>query len=153
MHLTTETEKAAELASNMLNHRLITKQTGEKGALVNSVMIAESLNFTREYYFAILMDRKYGGPVMVASPCGGMDIEEVAEKTPEKIFVEPIDITKGPTREQTLALSRKIGFDEKCLPDAATQLERLYSLFINSDATQVFGLLSPRLILLMKCIF
>ena len=74
---------------------------------------------------------------MVASPCGGMEIEEVAEKSPEKIFMEPIDITKGPTREQTLSLSRKMGFDEKCLPDAATQLERLYNLFINSDATQV----------------
>ena len=83
------------------------------------------------------MDRAHNGPVMVASPCGGMDIEEVAESTPEKIFVEPVDINEGPKREQTLSLAKKIGFDENVIPEAADQIERLYDLFINSDATQV----------------
>jgi len=137
VHLVKDSNTAVDYAGKMLNNRLITKQTGDQGALVNSVMIAESLNFSREYYFALLMDRAHNGPVMVASPCGGMDIEEVAESTPEKIFVEPVDINEGPKREQTLSLARRIGFDESVIPEAADQIERLYDLFINSDATQV----------------
>ena len=70
----------------MIGHKLKTKQTPGEGVLVNKVMVAEALDIARETYFAIVMDRATQGPVMVGSPAGGMDIEEVAEKTPEKIF-------------------------------------------------------------------
>lgn len=70
----------------MLGHKLVTKQTGPEGTLVSKVMIAQSIDLNRETYFAILMDRAYSGPVMVASPKGGMDIEQVAEESPELIF-------------------------------------------------------------------
>ena len=70
----------------MLGHRLKTKQTPAEGVLVRKLMIAEALNIKRETYFAILMDRESGGPVMVGSPAGGMDIEAVAEATPELIY-------------------------------------------------------------------
>ena len=70
----------------MLGHRLTTKQTGPNGVEVKSVMLAESIDFDRELYFAILLDRAAGGPVIVASPMGGMDIEAVAESNPEAIF-------------------------------------------------------------------
>ncbi len=73
-------------------------------------MVAEALNIERETYFAVLMDRAMGGPVMVASPDGGMDIEAVAEKTPERIFKEPVDIVTGPTQEQCMRLAENIGF-------------------------------------------
>ena len=70
----------------MLGNKLITKQTGPQGVPVRSVMLAESIDFDRELYFAILLDRSAGGPVIVASTYGGMDIEAVAESHPEAIL-------------------------------------------------------------------
>ena len=61
---------------------------------MGSVMIAEAIDIKKEAYFSILLDRAHMGPVMVASPDGGMDIEAVAEKTPDRIFTVPIDIVK-----------------------------------------------------------
>jgi len=75
---------------------------------------------------------------MVASPKGGMDIEAVAEESPELIFKEPVDIATGVKPEQTRRLAQKLGFEtEKKIADAAKQMENLYQLFIKSDATQV----------------
>ncbi len=70
----------------MIDYKLKTKQTTGDGVQVKNVMVAEALDIARETYFAILLDRGYQGPVLVGSPAGGMDIEEVAETTPEKIF-------------------------------------------------------------------
>ena len=63
-------------------------------------MVAHALDIERETYLAVLMDRAFNGPVLVGSPDGGMDIEEVAEKTPERIFTMPIDINDGISRDQ-----------------------------------------------------
>jgi len=101
------------------------------------VMIAEAINIVKEAYFSILMDRAYNGPVMVGSPKGGMDIEAVAHDTPEAIFKEAIDIEKGPTKEQCLKMAKNLGFEGNQLQEAATQLEKLYDVFIKTDATQV----------------
>lgn len=65
-----------DLASKMLNHKLVTKQTKPEGVLVEKLMIAEALDISRETYFAILLDRTFDGPVMIGSPVGGVDIEE-----------------------------------------------------------------------------
>jgi succinyl-CoA synthetase beta subunit len=70
----------------MVGHKLVTKQTHGDGVLVQKVMVAEALDIARETYFAILLDRQYNGPVIVGSSQGGVDIEEVAVKTPEAIF-------------------------------------------------------------------
>jgi succinyl-CoA synthetase beta subunit len=70
-------KEAETLASKMLGYNLVTKQTKPEGVLVEKLMIAEALDISRETYFAILLDRAYGGPVMIGSPVGGMDIEEV----------------------------------------------------------------------------
>jgi succinyl-CoA synthetase beta subunit len=137
VHLCREADKAAELVGKMLHNRLITKQTDNNGAKVNAVMIAESLNFDREFYFAILMDRNHHGPVMVGSPCGGMDIEEVSEEHPEKIRVTPVDFKQGPTPQQSHELAKFMGFDSSVCESAAEQIQRLYQLFLASDATQV----------------
>ena len=72
-------------AARMLGARLVTKQTGPAGQLVSKVLVNEGIAIHRELYFAILMDRAHGGPVLVASTQGGMDIEEVAEKHPGAI--------------------------------------------------------------------
>jgi len=116
---------------------LVTKQTGGKGVLVEKVMIAEAINIVKETYFSILMDRAFDGPVMMGSPKGGMDIEAVAHDTPEAIFKEAIDIEKGPSREQCLKMAKNLGFEGNHLQEAAKQLEKLYDVFIKTDATQV----------------
>jgi succinyl-CoA synthetase beta subunit len=74
-------------------------------------MIAEALDIARETYFAILLDRSFDGPVMIGSPCGGVDIEEVAEKQPEKVFKEKIDLETGITREQALRMAANLEFE------------------------------------------
>lgn len=128
-------KEAKELASKMLGHRLVTKQTPPDGVPVSKVMIAESLTFDKEKYFAIVLDRAYGGPVLIASPQGGMDIEEVAKDTPHLIFKEAVDINKGIQDDQTKRLAQKLGFSD--VNGASEQMKRLYDLFVKSDATQV----------------
>lgn len=119
----------------MLGHKLVTKQTPAEGVPVNKLLICESLNFTKEMYFAILLDRAAQGPVIVASPKGGMDIEEVAHSTPDLIYKEAIDIQKGPQPEQTKRLAQQLGFTN--ITQAQEQMKNLYELFVKSDATQV----------------
>jgi succinyl-CoA synthetase beta subunit len=122
----------------MLGYKLVTKQTIPGGVLVQKLMIAESIDIKREVYVSILMDRDSNGPVFVVSPQGGMDIEKVAEETPEAIFKEVIDITTGPKRDQLERLAKGLEFKAgKQLDDAVNQLDRLYKLFIGLDAVQV----------------
>ena len=83
--------EAKEFAARMLNNTLVTVQTGPAGRLVKKVLVAEAKDISRELYFAILMDRATGGPIIIASQRGGMDIEAVAHETPEAIFTETID--------------------------------------------------------------
>jgi len=135
VHLCKTAKEAAQLTSKMLGHKLITKQTPREGVLVNKVMIAESLDFKNEKYFAILMDRKAQGPVMVASPKGGMDIEQVAHDSPDQIFTQTIDIEKGVQPEQTKLLAQKLGF--KNIAAVQDQMAKLYDVFVKCDATQV----------------
>jgi succinyl-CoA synthetase beta subunit len=94
--------KAEEVETNtqtMLGDYLVTKQTSEQGQQVNTVLVNEGISIEKEWYFAILLDRGVGGPVMVVSTEGGMNIEEVAETSPEKIVSIPIDIMSGCTEE------------------------------------------------------
>ena len=138
VHLCKTPQQAADLADEMLGKHLVTKQTGPDGSLVQKVMIAESVELKRELYFALLMDRAYNGPVMVASTEGGMDIEQVAETKPEAIHKDAINIATGMSEVQATGMAKRLGFNtpEK-IKDAATQMRRLYDLFIKLDATQV----------------
>jgi len=95
------------------------------------------LTFDRELYFAIVMDRSHYGPVLVASPMGGMDIEQVAHDTPDKIFKRPIDYIKGLQPDDTRFVAEKLGFKGKGIEKAQDQIKKLYELFIKSDALQV----------------
>src|SRR3954452_15035001 len=86
VHLCKSPAEARELAEKMLGQTLVTHQTGPAGRVVNKVLIAESVDIAREIYFAILLDRATAGPIVVASTEGGVEIETVAAKTPEKIL-------------------------------------------------------------------
>ncbi|MGH0187054.1 UNVERIFIED_CONTAM: hypothetical protein FKN15_023599 [Acipenser sinensis] len=137
VHLTKDPAAVGQLAKQMLGFNLTTKQTPKEGVKVNTVMVAEALDISRETYFAILMDRACNGPVMVGSPQGGVDIEEVAASSPEKIFKEVIDIFQGVTDEQALCMAANLGFRGSLERQAADQIKKLYDLFLKVDATQV----------------
>ncbi|KAF9099542.1 hypothetical protein BGX23_001183 [Mortierella sp. AD031] len=124
-------------AEKMLDRKLVTKQTGAAGKICNSVYICERQYVRREYYFAVLKDRKSQGPVMVASSQGGVDIESVAAESPEAILQLPIDINKGADRAAVRDLAGRIGFTPKCVDQATDTMLKLYDLFIQKDATMV----------------
>ncbi|KAG0224870.1 Succinate--CoA ligase [ADP-forming] subunit beta, mitochondrial [Actinomortierella wolfii] len=129
--------EAQMFADQMLGHKLVTKQTGAAGKICNAVYICERKYVRREYYFAILMDRKSQGPVMVASSQGGVDIESVAAENPDAILQLPIDINKGADRAAVRDLAERMGFTPKCVDDATDTMMKLYDLFIQKDATMV----------------
>lgn len=129
--------EASKLTSQMIGHKLITKQTGEKGVICNEVMIVERLYPRREFYFAIMMERSFGGPVMLASSVGGVNIEEIAAETPEAIITEPIDINTGVTDDQAKKVAEKLGFSESSIGEATTMIKRLYDTFLKNDAVML----------------
>ena len=124
-------------ANQMIGHKLITKQTGARGRLCNSVYICERKFARREFYLAILMDRASQAPVIVASSQGGMDIETVAKETPEAILTTNVDIHKGVTDEMATHIATELGFSEQCIADAASTIKKLYKIFMEKDATQI----------------
>ncbi|XP_024880044.1 succinate--CoA ligase [GDP-forming] subunit beta, mitochondrial isoform X2 [Temnothorax curvispinosus] len=138
VHLTKDRNAVANYVKNMLGHRLITKQTSKDGILVQKIMIAESVDITRETYVCILMDRQHNGPVLIASPAGGMDIEAVAEKHPEQIKTVPLDIYDGINDEIAKDVCVFLGFsDADMLNKAMYELKNLWKLFVDIDALQV----------------
>jgi len=104
---------------------------------VRSVMIAESVDIFEEKYLCFILDRACGGPVCIASPEGGVDIEEVAEKTPEKVKTVPIDIFKGLDKSAAQDIAKFLGFDGPLVDQAATEIKNLYSVFAKYDLIQL----------------
>jgi succinyl-CoA synthetase beta subunit len=136
VHLVESAEAARDVASKMLGEVLVTKQTGEEGRLVRKVMIAESVTIKKELYLAILMDRASCQPVIIVSTEGGMDIEEVAEKTPEKILREFVNPLAGLQAYQVRKLCQTLGLDTTAR-QFGRLLHSLYKLFIDCDCSMV----------------
>eukprot|EP01080_Neovahlkampfia_damariscottae_P002857 gene2857-4700_t len=137
VHMAVTEEKLKYFAEKMLGQKLVTKQTGGEGKLVSKIYIQERLYARRELYFAILLDRSYNGPVMVASQRGGMNIEDVAKETPEEIFKIPININIGMTEEQAIEMAKNLGFENNTINIAAQEFLKLYKLFIDNDNTLI----------------
>jgi succinyl-CoA synthetase beta subunit len=129
--------EAREIAQNMLGHYLVTNQTGPDGRLVRKVMVAESVDIQREVYFAILMDRESGVPVVVVSTEGGIDIEAVAEKTPDKIYREKVHPLLGMQPFTALKLARYLEFSGDQLKAASKLILNVYRLFSTLDCSLV----------------
>ncbi|XP_023233065.1 succinate--CoA ligase [ADP-forming] subunit beta, mitochondrial-like [Centruroides sculpturatus] len=130
-------KEASEMASRMIGGMLITKQTGSKGQLCEKVMITERLYPRREFYFAIALEREYGGPVIIASAQGGVNIEEVAKENPNAIIKEPIDIMTGTNKEQLYKVAKELGFSDNCLDQAVEMMEILYKTFLKYDSVMI----------------
>ena len=130
------TDEVESYASQMLGGTLVTKQTGPEGKPVNTLLVAKKMKFASEKYFAILLDRKSGGPLVIGCSEGGTSIEDLAEKYPEKIIKEPIDMNAGMTDAQAekIAAALEVSGD---LQAAAGQVKALYNLFCEMDCTMV----------------
>ncbi|KOB73470.1 Succinyl-coa synthetase beta chain [Operophtera brumata] len=126
-------ELAGELASKMLGQLLVTKQTGEGGRICNMVMVTERKFPRREFYVAIMMERSFNGPVIIASSQGGVNIEDVAAENPEAITYEPIDIIKGMSDEQICRVVKKIGLQDQA-ESVMDMIKKMYELFLKKDA-------------------
>lgn len=129
--------EAREIAQNMLGHYLVTNQTGPDGRLVRKIMVAESVDIQREVYFAILMDRESSAPVVVVSTEGGVDIEAVAEKSPDKIYRERLHPLIGMQPFTALKLARYLEFSGDQLKAAAKLIMNVYRLFSSLDCSLV----------------
>jgi len=137
VHLSGNADEIAEIADKMIGQTLITHQTGETGKVVNKVMVAEAVDIEKEYYLAILMDREGRCPVIVASREGGVNIEEVAEKTPEKILRVPVHPLTGLQGDQIREVSEGLGFQDEIAGQFAELLDSLHTLFIDCDCSMV----------------
>src|SRR5438874_8713565 len=137
VHLCKLPAEARELASKMLGQTLVTHQTGSEGRVVNKVLVAESAEIAREIYFAILLDRATAGPLIVASTEGGVEIETVAAKSPEKIIRESIDPLAGLQSFQARKLAKQLAFDSAQLKAASKLFDGLFRTFIGLDCSMV----------------
>jgi succinyl-CoA synthetase beta subunit len=121
----------------MLGQTLVTHQTGPAGRVVNKVLVAEAAQIAREVYFAILLDRATAAPLIVASTEGGVEIETVAAKSPEKIIRESIDPLAGLQPFQTRKLAKQLQFESSQLKAASKLFDGLYRTFIGLDCSMV----------------
>jgi succinyl-CoA synthetase beta subunit len=132
------TREDAELHSkNILGMTLITHQTGPTGQKVQRLLIEETASIDRELYLGIVLDRATGKLVFMASKAGGMEIEEVAAKTPEAIFKETIDPAVGFGAWQARKLAFALGLKSTQINQAVAFLQSLYKAFIETDASLV----------------
>lgn len=148
-------KEARDIGGQMINQLLVTKQTGSAGRICNKVMVAERKFPRREFYFAVMMERAFNGPVLIASSqgtsnfvkywkiktnyliiLGGVNIEEVAAENPDAIIYEKIDIQTGLTKDQATKVAKTVGLDDH-LESTTQMLLNLYDLFVKKDALLV----------------
>jgi len=137
VHLCNSPAEVREIAGKMLGQTLVTHQTGPNGRVVHKVLVTEQAAPAREIYFAILLDRATAVPIVVASTEGGVEIEAVAAKTPEKILREKVDPLAGLQAYQARKLAKQLKFESNQLADAAKLFMGLYRTFITCDCSMV----------------
>jgi succinyl-CoA synthetase beta subunit len=137
VHVCKSPEEAREVAAKMLGQTLVTHQTGPAGRVVNKVLVAESADIAREIYFAILLDRSTAAPLVVASTEGGVEIETVADKSPEKIIRESVHPLAGLQPFQARKLAKQLAFESAQLKEASKLFDGLYRTFIGLDCSMV----------------
>jgi len=128
-------DEVKKLSGEILGMQLVTHQTGAKGQQVRRLLIEEGADIKRELYIGIVVDRVTQRVCLMASSEGGMDIEEVAAHTPEKIHRVYIDPAKGLTDAEADDVARKIGIPEASVGQARTVLQGLYRAFDETDAS------------------
>ena len=128
---------AVNFAENMLGKTLVTKQTGPEGRVVSTVLVAAAEDIKKEFYLAVLLDRAVSKPLIMASTEGGMDIEEVAEKHPEKIIREHVDPMMGFQPWQGRKIAAALGLQGELASHCARLLAAVYKTWWECDAAMV----------------
>jgi len=129
--------EAESFASTLLKSNLVTYQTGPEGVPVNNVLVEEAINISEEFYLGMVIDGSSKGVVVIASKEGGVNIEEVAEKTPEKIITIPIDPVLGLQPFQGRKIAYELGLNQENIRKTADLIQKLYAVFIDNDATLI----------------
>src|SRR5687767_5635178 len=132
VHSADEARKAAEF---MLGNRMVSYQTGPEGVPVNVLLVAPGVDIAKEYYLGITVDRGRNTATMIASAEGGVEIEEVAKKSPEKVLKEPLHPLLGLQGYQARELAYKLGFKDKMANEAAKLMSNLAKAFQKYDAS------------------
>lgn len=130
-------DEVRDYAKKILGMQLVTPQTGPEGKKVNQVYIEEGCAIEKEYYISVLLDRAKSRVVMMASPEGGMDIEEVAEKHPEKIFTSHVDPSTGFIAFEARDLAFRLGMKGSTAVKAASLFEKLYKVYDEKDCSLI----------------
>ncbi len=133
VRLARSAEEVKTFAAQMLGHTLVTKQTGPHGRVVNRIYVEEGADIAKELYLSALVDRESGRVAFVASEAGGMNIEEVAHDTPEKITTIAIDPISGPSRADAEKVAKALGLSGGLVDQCADLMGRLYTAFVKSD--------------------
>ena len=128
-------DQAREAADQIIGMQLVTHQTGPEGRLVSRVLVEEQLNVDRELYLGIVLDNSIGFPLVMASDAGGVDIEEVAAKTPERIHRLPVDPAIGFQQYQGRELALALGLGGDLMRPAVQAMSGLYRAFVENDCS------------------
>ncbi|MDU7589012.1 MAG: ATP-grasp domain-containing protein, partial [Acidovorax sp.] len=126
-----------KLAEQILGMQLVTHQTGPEGQKVRRLYIEDGADIQKEYYVSLVTDRASQKVAVIASSEGGMDIEEVAHSTPEKIVTELVDPLAGLGKEQALKIAQAVGLTGGAAVQAADVFQKLYKCYMDTDASLV----------------
>ena len=135
IRLTGTPEEAREAAASLLGKSLVTPQTGPEGVPVEKLLVEEVADIAKELYLGLTMDRTLQCPVVIASESGGMDIEEVADREPEKIHREAADAMIGFQPFQGRRLSQALGLEPGLVRSASQIMVSLYEIFVENDCS------------------
>jgi succinyl-CoA synthetase beta subunit len=130
-------DQVREFASRMLGMKLVTHQTGPEGKIVRRLLVENAANYSKEFYVGMVVDRKLARPVVMASAEGGVDIEEVAARSPEKILKEAVDPAIGLQPYQTRKLAFALSLDKELVRSFCAILCSLHQIFVEKDCSLV----------------
>ena len=138
IQIASDAAHAHELASGMLGHHLVTKQTKAEGILVDKLYLAEKVSYTHEYYLSITIDREAASPALIVSRHGGMNIEDAAKTDPDSVAKLRFDYLADTISDDLLASAQKaLALPDSELPGLRTLLNKLIALFKAKDATLI----------------
>ena len=137
VQLVRSSQEAEETALNLLGKNLVTHQTDSEGVPVNLLLVEELADIDKELYIGLTIDRDFGGTVLIGSPYGGMEIEEVAANNPEHIHTEPIEPVIGLMSYQTRRLGTKLGLDQNKARATSKVMDILYRIFTENDCSLI----------------
>lgn len=128
---------AKEVSEQLFTTPLQTAQTGGQSKEVRKLLVEQQLDIAKEYYLSLVVDRENQGIAVIASSCGGMNIEAVAEEHPDQLIVEPIDLTVGMTGFEARKIAFALGFEGNAVKEFIKIIQGLYRLFRDKDCSLV----------------